>query len=274
MTVKKNEERNVSAITHTEIQAALEQILTSSMFINSPRASRLLRFLVEKTIAGSVRDTSEYAIGIEVFDRNYSNYSTNEDPIVRVQVGRLREKLKVYYASFGFGSDIEISIPLGCYKPAFRRISEVENIGIDQYNLLRFNPFKCISLHNEGLHFTQGLNEELKHQLFKAFGKIFAIHSCLPLCNAGNKPECLSDISNAATSHLLEGSIRVAPQSIRASIQLLDTSAGCITWSEQFDRDVFFDIKHQEELAISICAALKGFFTTNKGDFIRSRALI
>lgn len=263
MTAKKGTD-DVSDITTTETLATLESILASSMFINAPRMSRLLRFLIEKTISGSVRDTSEYAIGIEVFDRDHSIYSTNDDPIVRVQVGRLREKLKVYYASLGVGSDIEISIPLGNYTPLIRRMNE-EGDDVKRCNQLAIYPFKCISHHSDGLYFTQGLNEELKHQLFIAFGKTVVLSSCFLSCYEDKKHKCLKHIPRNRTNHLLEGSIRVDAEIIRASIRLLDTSVSSITWSEQFDRSIFFAIKHQEELARSICAALKLFFATNNG---------
>ncbi|MFA5018701.1 MAG: hypothetical protein WC504_14200, partial [Methylobacter sp.] len=70
----------------------------------------------------------------------------------------------------------------------------------------------------------------------------------------------LKDISSAGVKHLLEGSVQIDEERLRASIRLVDVSAGCIAWTEQFDRRVFFAISHQEELASSICRALKRFF--------------
>ena len=48
----------------SEIQFARDTLLSSEMFKHSPRMSRLLDYLVEQAILESVRDTSEYAIGI------------------------------------------------------------------------------------------------------------------------------------------------------------------------------------------------------------------
>jgi hypothetical protein len=89
------------AVTTAEAQTALQLVLASSLFNNAPRRSCLLKFLVEKALSGAVWNTKEYIIGIEVFDRDPSTYCTNDDPIVRVQVGRLRETLKIYYATIG-----------------------------------------------------------------------------------------------------------------------------------------------------------------------------
>ncbi|MDD5412776.1 MAG: hypothetical protein PHF31_15445 [Methylobacter sp.] len=249
----------VKAISGAEVQAALESVLASDMFINAPRMCRLLSFLGEKAIFGAVRDTREYAIGIEVFDRDPSVYSVSEDPIVRVQVGRLREKLKTYYATLGAGSDIEILIPIGSYMPVIQRKSVLDTDSKHR-SMLAIHPFKCISQHGDGVPFTQGLNEELTHQLFKAFGKIIVAHSFFAPGNVDNESWTLKDISSAGVNHLLEGSVQIDAERIRASIRLVDVSVGCIAWSEQFDRNIFFAITHQEELASSICSALKQFF--------------
>ncbi len=250
---------DISTIPETDVLAALEMILANDMFIKSPRMSRLLDFLVEKAISGAVRDTNEYAIGIEVFDRDASTYNPSEDPIVRVQVGRLRAKLKAYYAILGVDSDIEISIPVGSYMPVIGRMNSV-GANFKQDSMLAIPPFKCLSHHRDAGHFTQGLNEELTHQLFKEFGKIILAHSFFTSGNVDNESWTLKDISSAGVSHLLEGSIQIDAERIRATIRLVDVSVGCIAWSEQFDRNIFFAISHQEELASSICSALKQFF--------------
>ncbi len=255
MTVIKKE-ADVTDISVAEIQAALKEILTSKLFIKAVRRSCLLRFLVEKAISGPVQDTSEYIIGVKVFDRDPSTYNTNEDPIVRVQIGRLREKLKIYYSTLEVGSNIEISIPMGSYMPIIRRMNTT-GAKLNQRYMLAIHPFKCISHHGNGVHFTQGLNEELKHQLFKTFGKIIVSQSLFTFDDVEN--QTLKNISSPEVNHLLEGSIQIDEERIRASIRLVDASIGRITWSEQFDRNPFFVITHQEELASSICGALKGF---------------
>lgn len=259
MTAVKNGKDDVDAIPAVDVRTALETILASSVFINAPRMCRLLRFLVEKAISGAVRDTSEYAIGIEVFDRDPSSYSVSEDPVVRVQIGRLREKLKVYYATLGFGSGIKISIPIGSYMPVIQSMKAVD-IDFKQCCMLVIHPFKCISHRGDSVHFTQGLNEELMHQLFKAFGKIIVPYSFFTSGDADTGSRTLRNGANTGANHRLEGSIQIDAESIRASIRVVDVSVGCITWSEQFDRDAFFAITLQEELASSICGSLKSFF--------------
>lgn len=257
MTILKNEKLDVDGIPASEIEAALETILASGVFVNAPRMCRLLRFLVEKAISGTVRDTSEYVIGLEVFDRDPSAYSVTEDPIVRVQVGRLREKLKIYYSTLGAGSKLEISIPVGSYMPVIKTLNAVD-LTLKQNYMLVIYPFKCISYHGDNLHFMQGLDEELMYQLFKAFGKTVVPYSLFT--SADNGSWSLKNLSGAVANHRLEGSVQIDSESIRASIRVVDVSAGCIAWAEQFNRDAYFAIKLQEELASSICGSLKNFF--------------
>jgi len=98
------------------------------------------------------------------------------------------------------------------------------------------------------------------HQLFKAFGKIIVPHSFFTSGDADTESRALKNVSNAGANHRLEGSVQIDAGSIRASIRVVDVSVGCITWSEQFDRDAFFAITLQEELASSICGSLMSFF--------------
>lgn len=258
MAVLKREEADAEPIPAAEVQAACKLILASDLFRNSPRMSRLLRFLVEKAISGAVLDTRECAIGIAVFDRNAPVYNTSEDPIVRVQVGRLRGKLKTYYSTIGVGSDIEISIPVGGYMPVVRRVNAV-NRNFRHLPTFAISPFKCISHQGNGEHFTQGVYDELAHQLFKTFGELVVAHSYFMPDGKDAERYARNNVAGTAANHRLEGSIQINADLIRATIRLIDASTDRILWSEQFNRNCSLVIAHQEELASSICNALKRF---------------
>ena len=251
------ESKNATAISTAEIQASLKVILASKLFAKAFRMSRLLRYLVEKAMAGAVQDTCEYVIGIEVFDCRVHDYSPSENPIVRVQVGRLRKKLQAYYQEIGSHDEIEIVIEMGCYMPTIQRkhlIKKQVNSGD-----LTIYPFKCISYHLHGEPFTQGLNEELKHQLFKVLGEMVKAHPLFAFCAIQQTTPLPNTATNLEARHLLEGSVQLDTGHIRASIRLLDPT-GRIAWSEQFNRQTDFEIAHHEALAGEICGALTQFF--------------
>jgi hypothetical protein len=111
-------------ISEQAIREELSRVLQSSMFAQSDRLGRFLRFTVETTLAGEADTLKEYLIGTEVYERN-SSYHPSEDSIVRGEARRLRSKLKEYYESVGKDDGVIISYRPGSYVPAFRpRLSE------------------------------------------------------------------------------------------------------------------------------------------------------
>jgi TolB-like protein len=120
----------VTAIPESEIRAELERILASKGFASAGRLSKLLRYVVDKTLAGETDQLKEYAVGIEVFERD-EKYDPRLDSIVRVEAGRLRTKLEEYYHGNGAGSTVRISLPRGGYSALFEPAAVVPVAVID-----------------------------------------------------------------------------------------------------------------------------------------------
>jgi len=233
-----------------EVHRALATMLGSACFTRSQRMSRLLRYLVERTLDGQVRELNEYAIGIGVFDRDPSTYNPGEDPIVRVQIGRLRDKLQHYYTHEPLTPAVRFTIPLGNYMPQITR-AEAAPTQATRRPTVRVSAIRCITKHAEGCadscHFAEGLGEELVHQLFQTLGGRVISHLA---------PEAAST-STLQPTHTLEASVRMEERLIRANVRLIDHDTGTLTWSEQYDRTLYSPIALEEELALSICEALK-----------------
>jgi TolB-like protein len=113
------------SVPEADVRAEVDRILASKGFTAAGRLSRLLRYVVEKTLAGEADRLKEYAVGIEVFDRNAS-YDPRLDAIVRVEAGRLRSRLDEYYNGEGAASPIRISLPRGGYVAQFNRVDAPE----------------------------------------------------------------------------------------------------------------------------------------------------
>jgi TolB-like protein len=103
-----------------EVRAEVDRILSSRGFATAGRLSRLLRYIVEKTLANETDQLKEYAVGVEVFERP-EDYDPRLDSIVRVEAGRLRSRLDEYYIGEGGASPIRIIIPRGGYSAQFER---------------------------------------------------------------------------------------------------------------------------------------------------------
>ena len=108
----------VTTIPEPEVRAELDRILASKGFATAGRLSKLLRYVVEKTLAGETDQLKEYAVGVEVFERD-EKYDPRLDSIVRVEAGRLRTKLDEYYNGNGTSSPIRIALPRGGYAAQF-----------------------------------------------------------------------------------------------------------------------------------------------------------
>ena len=113
------EGKSEDMISEQAIREELSRVLQSSLFAQSDRLGRFLRFTVETTLAGEADTLKEYVIGTEVYDRN-SSYHPSEDSIVRSEARRLRTKLKEYYDSVGKYDPVLIYYRPGSYVPAFR----------------------------------------------------------------------------------------------------------------------------------------------------------
>ena len=100
---------------------ALETVLKSPGFARNERMSLFLRFLVERHLEGRDHELKESVIGSEVFGRK-PGYSPRQDPIVRTEARRLRDRLMQYYDGCGATDTVRIELPKGGYVPSIRSI--------------------------------------------------------------------------------------------------------------------------------------------------------
>jgi TolB-like protein len=118
-------------IPEADAKAEVERVLASKGFASAGRLSRLLRYVVDKTLAGQADQLKEYAVGIEVFDRD-EKYDPRLDSIVRVEAGRLRSRRDEYYNGEGAGGPMRITLPRGGYVAHFEvRPEPVPNLRPD-----------------------------------------------------------------------------------------------------------------------------------------------
>lgn len=97
------------------IVAELNRVLDSPGFSSARRSRRLLRYLVEQSLADPGVQVKEYSIALDVFERDAS-YDPSVDATVRVEAGRLRSRLRDYYAEEGRADSVVIEVPKGGYR--------------------------------------------------------------------------------------------------------------------------------------------------------------
>ena len=101
-----------------EVRAYLAHLLGASAFPASARRRRLLEYVVEQTLAGRAERLKAFDLAIAVLGRD-KRFDPQNNPIVRIEVRRLRRDLEHYYPTDGRDDPIRITIPKGHYVPAF-----------------------------------------------------------------------------------------------------------------------------------------------------------
>lgn len=97
-------------VTAQEVAAAVAKIGGSHAFRGKETPQRLLAYLADRTLDGLAEALKEHTIGVEVFGKP-RDYDPQEDASVRVQIGRLRQKLEEYYRTEGVGDPLIIELP-------------------------------------------------------------------------------------------------------------------------------------------------------------------
>lgn len=100
------------------VRATLQRLLASPDFANAPRLQRFLTYVVDAALQGRADAIRGYAIAVDVFDRP-TDFDPQTDSLVRVEAGRLRQKLDAYNRGPGLGDTWRITLPKGGYVPRF-----------------------------------------------------------------------------------------------------------------------------------------------------------
>ncbi|MBO9125198.1 MULTISPECIES: tetratricopeptide repeat protein [unclassified Rhizobium] len=101
-----------------EAEAELERLLADGRFRVSDRQRDILRYLAERRFTGCTEGVKAYSIALDVLGRS-SNFDASIDPIVRIEISRLRAALDGYYAAFGAELGVSVYIPKGSYVALF-----------------------------------------------------------------------------------------------------------------------------------------------------------
>jgi hypothetical protein len=100
------------------VRRALHDVIASETFARSERLRSFLSYVVENELAGKAAQLKGYSIGIDVFGRP-SGFDAGNDPLVRVQAGKLRKLLAQYYEKEGMADRLRIHVPRGSYVPEY-----------------------------------------------------------------------------------------------------------------------------------------------------------
>lgn len=212
-----------------EVSEELNRVLEDAAFRRAPSHSRLLRYLVERKTSGDDGALCEAGIAMAVFQRDPAAYDAEIDPIVRVSIGRLRNRLEKHYQRFDRMPETIIVLPKGRYAPEFRhRTSNARKItrglAVMHSRNLTGNPaFDAVA---------QGLSDRLSEALvLMGLARVIAPTSVRQVQDAMQSPVAIAQ--SLGTSEVIETVLSSEPnQRLRVSARLINAADGELKWAE------------------------------------------
>ena len=142
---------------------------------------------------------------------------------------------------------------------------KVLNLGEKSIAVLAFADMSPEKDHE---YFSDGISEELLNILVKIPElKVISRTSSFSYKNKNNTATEIGEELNV--SHILEGSIRKAGNTVRITAQLINTKDGSHVWSHTFDRELDSIFKVQDEIAGEVSKQLElSLIGTSKRDYV------
>ena len=250
--------------TSSAIREHLAKVLSSPGVASAERLSALLRFIVEETLEGRHAQLKEVRIGLDVFGRKADSYDPAIDPIVRVQMGRLRSKLRAYYDGPGASDRVRIDVPVGTYVPKFTAVADGSHVSADREPTqppaddlrIAVLPIVNMSADQENQYFCDGLTEELINHLAQIRQlRVVARTSSFQFKDAARDIREVGRLLDV--SKVLEGSVRKSGNRIRVTVQLINVADGCHLWSERYESDLSDIFAIHENISTAVQRSLQ-----------------
>lgn len=262
-------------LSHDAIRMQLRKMLSSDLFARSERMSRFLSFTVEQHLAGNAGNLKEYLIGVEVFDKP-DTLDPRLDPIVRVEAGRLRAKLREYYETDGREDQILILFPARTYAPSFQRRTSAAPSATPREMprataadssyppSVAVLPFADLSRDRDQEFFCDGLTDEVIVSLAQL--RPLRVVSRTSSFQYKGKSEDVRHIGEQLNVRaILEGSVRCYDSRLRITVQLVDAADGYQLWSETFDCTADGDIfSIQREISAAVARRMGQSLSLNQ----------
>jgi TolB-like protein len=252
-----------------EILDQLTRITESAEFASKPTMCKFLSYLVTEYIEGRGDLIKGYSIGIDVFVQGH-NFDPDQNALVRINAGRLRRLLKVYYLEDGVNDPIKIDIPKGNYKPVVSQHTssiqpkQEESSPVSkktELTTITVQPFRNLTNNDELEYFCFGFSQELSSSLTK-FDDLRIIGTTVRPQDSPTENSYLQYLSQHEIGYVIDGDIKSMGPHLKLSIQLIDVADNTQIWGGNFkfniEEDDLFDV--QENIVLQLTNALGGEF--------------
>ena len=274
------------------IREQLVRILNSGPFHHAQRRQRFLEYIVNESLAGRGERLKGYNVAQAVFDRT-DTFDSNVDPIVRLEAGRLRDRLREYYDGDGQDDPIRVELPKGTYTPhiEFRqaptrdprldRVAPTKQLmlaaavlliimlglwGLQHWNSgpslpdkssVAVLPFDNIGTDPKWDRLADGMTEDIITDLSHSKDLVVIARNSTELYKG--KPIDIRQIGrDLNVKYVVEGSIQSVGDQNCVTAQLVEAASGSQVWSERYERPVDDLFAVQNEVTQRIAATLGG----------------
>ena len=229
-------------ITKSEILDQLKRILDFKDLSKSYRLKKFLSFVVDKKLRDESLELSSHNIALNVFDRD-KTFDSSIDPIVRVQAGKLRRLLRLYYSTTGKNDKITIEIPKGGYEPEFKvRDEKTKDIKTDADALsdstptIAVLPFKILNKSDEFEYLANGIGEELSNRL--TFFQELNVLAYYSMAHIDYYELNIKDfLANHNVDYLISGNLSIDDDTILLNMVLSNTISNKQLWAKKISVD-------------------------------------
>jgi serine/threonine-protein kinase len=240
------------------IQEQLKRMIASRAFSGSLRLSALLKFLVEEAVADRADGLKEQVIALEVYGKG-SEFDPSNHSAVRVDVRRLRDKIREYYESVGAADRVRIEIPKGTYCPRFVDLHQYAQKSFkgQEAPSLAVLPFENLSGDSEEEYFADGVTDDLITELAKLGALRVISRSSAMVYKAVRKriPELARELD---VTHVVTGTVLRQSGRVRINCQLIQAVPEAHVWADSYDRDGLDVVQLQSEIARALVDQIPG----------------
>jgi hypothetical protein len=114
-------------ISRAEKEQAADALLRAGIVRDHTNLHALLTYLIQHSLADQPEPLKEFTIGIEALGKP-TGYDPRLDSTVRVDISKLRAKLREYYQKEGVTSPLRIEIPKGQYDLTYARVPHLVEV--------------------------------------------------------------------------------------------------------------------------------------------------
>ncbi len=255
-----NVEQGINTPNAAVVSAALSRALASPVFAQAQRQSRLLRYIVEESAGGRGGRLNQYSLGIDALGRG-ADFDPATDSGVRVEVGRLRSKLREYYEAYP-NEAVVFRLPKGRYVADIEvaealppNVATPSPASIGSQPCLVVLPFENVSADRSDEYFSDGITDDLITDMSKLSGlKVIARNSAFTY--KGQQPTAEQLAQELGVTHVFEGSVRRAGKRLRINAELIECATGDHLWADRLDRELTDIFAVQDEVGRRIVTAL------------------